>query len=397
MRIAYLALIELDVSNACLIHTREIAEQWADQGHDVTLVLPEPLEPHCWKGVKHVWIKWWGFDRLRQWCFFFESYLKIWFQHRLSPFDVLYVREMERPPLLIHFCKWLNLPLFVEVNGWAIDDMVCLGATESDLQKIRVAQQTLFDKAAGIVVSTQGNVDNIVREYSISSGKVVAQELGVNAGLFGNIEKSMARQELDLPLDHQLVLFTGSFHPHHDLKTLIRAFSLALAKLPNMQLLLVGDGVERLNAERWVEEEGIEGGVVFAGVWPYEKMPYWLAASDLSVIPLLKRRIKLQNGSFVTKLWEAMAAERPVIITDLPETATSALLKELIFVIPPEDAVAMSDAIVNALLDKAGENDECIRRSKSYVLQNRTWSKEASSSIVFMEKMMAKPASKDGH
>jgi len=28
MRIVYLALIEIDVANACLVHTREISEDW---------------------------------------------------------------------------------------------------------------------------------------------------------------------------------------------------------------------------------------------------------------------------------------------------------------------------------------------------------------------------------
>jgi hypothetical protein len=36
MRFAYLALIEIDVANAFLVHTREIAEGLAWLGHEVT-------------------------------------------------------------------------------------------------------------------------------------------------------------------------------------------------------------------------------------------------------------------------------------------------------------------------------------------------------------------------
>ena len=42
MRIAYLALIEIDVANASLVHTREIAEGLAALGHEVTVILPRP-------------------------------------------------------------------------------------------------------------------------------------------------------------------------------------------------------------------------------------------------------------------------------------------------------------------------------------------------------------------
>ena len=66
MRIVYLAFIETDISNACLIHAREIAEQMASLGHQVTVVMPKPLHSQSWNKVKHVWIKYWGFDRPRE-------------------------------------------------------------------------------------------------------------------------------------------------------------------------------------------------------------------------------------------------------------------------------------------------------------------------------------------
>ena len=95
MRIAYFALIELDVPNACLIHSREIAEQMVQLGHEVDMFLPLPLEQQRWSGIKHHWIHFWGFDVLRRLCFLIESCIRLWWENRKNPFDCIYLREME--------------------------------------------------------------------------------------------------------------------------------------------------------------------------------------------------------------------------------------------------------------------------------------------------------------
>ena len=72
MHIAYLSLIEIDVSNACLVHTREITEQMAALGHEVTLFLPRPLRLQKWTQVNHVWVNLWGFGGVKEVLFHLE-------------------------------------------------------------------------------------------------------------------------------------------------------------------------------------------------------------------------------------------------------------------------------------------------------------------------------------
>src|SRR2546422_6133528 len=92
MRIAYIALIEIDVAGACLVHAREIAEGLAGLGHELTMILPRPLRTQSWRGVQHVWVRWWGFDRLKQWAFFVESAWHLWRLHRQRRFGLLLLR-----------------------------------------------------------------------------------------------------------------------------------------------------------------------------------------------------------------------------------------------------------------------------------------------------------------
>jgi len=212
VRIAYLALIEIDVANACLVHTREMAEELAALGHEVTLVLPRPVRMQAWRGVQHVWVRWWGFDRLRQWAFFVESAWHLWRGHRHRRFDLLYVREMARHPLLRGLARWLRLPLFVEVNGWLLDDLRLLGASRRELGAAERDQGNLFRAALGILADAVGDAERVVRYYGIPKQRVYVQELGTNTAHFRPGDKRRVRTDLGLPLDGQIILFAGSFH-----------------------------------------------------------------------------------------------------------------------------------------------------------------------------------------
>jgi len=383
MRVAYLALIELDVPNACVIHTREVAEQMAELGNEVHLFLPMPLAGQRWKNVQHHWVRFWGFDTLRGFLFLAEACIRLAFTHFRQPFDVLYLREFERPRLLIRVCSWLKLPFFVEVNGWQLDDLKLLGAGEHQLELARRDQQTLFSSARGIVADIEGNAVSVARYYGQSEEKIHVQDLGVNAGLFSNVDRDDARQQLGIDTDAHVVLFTGSFHPHHDLHTLIQAFALAYARAPQLILILVGDGSQRRSAEAWVREAGVEDEVRFAGLQSYHDMPIWFAVADMFVSPLLKRKVERQNSACATKIWEAMAAGIGVIVTDMPQTASYEMLQEMAWVVPPEDPEAMAEAMVHMIGDEE-RYQRVTTQARVYVQTQRSWNKAAADILHFI-------------
>ena len=387
MRIVYLAFIETDISNACLIHTREVAEHMASLGHHVTVVLPRPLNIQVWKNVKHIWIKYWGFDRPREWVFFVESALRILYRHNRQGFDILYVREMERNPVLLFLALFMKCPLFVEVNGWLLDDLALTGATADRIAAAKEHQQKLFDLAKGIAVSTIGNAERIGSTYNIPKSKISVQELGVNIEYFTPGPQNNARWQLGLSTEHQIILFAGSFHPHHDLKTLIEAFSLTLTDSKNALLLLLGTGSQISDLKQVIKHFHIEDHVLLPGVRSYNEMPTWFQAADIAVLPLTSAKIRQQNGCLALKLWEYMASGLPVVATDLPGTRSALLLSDKIVIVPPEDPPSMGHALVRLL------NSQHIRREigvagTDYVRRNRTWQRAASETLDFIEQRL---------
>lgn len=388
MRIAHLALVEIDVANACLVHSREIAEGLAALGHDVTLILPRPLRMQAWRGVRHVWVRWWGFDSRRQWAFFAESAWRLWRLHRRRRFDLLYVREMSGHPFLPGLARSLRLPLFVEVNGWALDDLALVGASPRELRFAERCQRNLFEAATGILASSSGTGEKIVAYYGIPEERVRVQELGTNPAHFTPGDKGRARRALGLPLDGPIVLFAGSFHPHHDLGTLVSAFARLVAQgFETARLLLVGDGHQEAVTRRSLASFGITDRVIMPGARPYEEIPLYFQAADVGVAPRTAAKIRQQNGSVAAKLWDYMAAGLPVVVTDFPSTPSGSLLADKAYVVPPGDP----DAMARAFADLLGHVDQRARLAQAgltYVGQHRTWRQAAAETADFIGKRL---------
>ena len=129
---------------------------------------------------------------------------------------------------------------------------------------------------------------------------------------------------------------------------LLRALPLLEEKgLCNYWVMMVGDGELRVNLERQAIQMGCEGKVKFLGI--RRDVPQLLRAMDVFVFP------SLWEG-FGTALLEAMAAEVPIVASDLP------CVREIIpderygFLVPPGDPGALAQAILTIWKDgKPGE------------------------------------------
>ena len=121
--------------------------------------------------------------------------------------------------------------------------------------------------------------------------------------------------------------------------------------------LLVGDGAERERLEAQAKAEGLSQ-VIFAGQQPKSTIPGFLALADVALAHLKRRR--LYRTVLPSKMFEAMAMERPVILgvegsaAEVLERAGGGICIE------PENAVELLDA-----LERFAEDPELRRRQAS--------------------------------
>ena len=179
-------------------------------------------------------------------------------------------------------------------------------------------EKWIYKKADAVVFTMEGGYDYIVEQgwgKDIPRSKVHHINNGVDLELFDyNREHFRVKDpELDDPKVFK-VIYTGSIRRVNNLGLLLDAAK--CVKDPRVKLLIWGDGDEREALERRVRDEKIAN-VEFKGRVEKKYVPSIVSRSDLNLVhweqaPLLK------YGASYNKLFEYMAAGRPIFATVCP-------------------------------------------------------------------------------
>ena len=170
------------------------------------------------------------------------------------------------------------------------------------------------------------------------------------------------RQELDIPLESNIVGLVGRFDPQKDHRGFIRAAALLEKMLPNVHFVLCGDGVEWENDElsTWAGEAGIERKIHLLG--RRQDMPRIFAALDVYC------NSSAFGEAFPNVVGEAMASGVPCVVTNVGDCA--AMVGEVGEVVAPRDPVALSEALYKFLQFNAEERALLGRRGRCRVEEN---------------------------
>lgn len=150
-------------------------------------------------------------------------------------------------------------------------------------------------------------------------------------------ERTAARRRLELD-DRPLVVCIGRLSRQKGQDVLLDAWPAVAARVPDAQLVLVGDGPDDQKLRRRADH-----GVRLVG--HRTDVDEWLAAADVLALP------SRWEGMSIGML-EAMARGRSIVATEVPGVL-EALDDDAGAVVPPEDPAALAEAIAARLLDPA--------------------------------------------
>lgn len=146
-------------------------------------------------------------------------------------------------------------------------------------------------------------LSDVMREEALGAGIPAEKTRVVNNGIDTNFfitEQPKGDLKAKFGLQGKVVvLFVGRVEPVKSLPTVIEAVSDALSHIPNLHLVVVGDGSERKALEHQAEELGVAEHVTFAG--KQKDVRAYLQAADIFVLPSLTEGIS-------NALLEAMAS-----------------------------------------------------------------------------------------
>lgn len=229
-------------------------------------------------------------------------------------------------------------------------------------------EKRLITRADALVTVSQALQEFLIRVYDIPPAIITVNPNGADPERF-DPDRVQAEIVPTIPENATVVGFCASFQEFHGVDRIVD-IAVALADLPQVHFLLVGDGPARADVQKKILAAGQENRVSMVGHIPHDHVPTYLARMDIGIMP------KSNFYGSPMKIIEYMAMGLPVIGPRLGP------LKEIVeegvqgFLFSPDNVAELSDYIRRLVVDKD------LRRSmgdaaRARVLRELTWAHNA--------------------
>ncbi len=231
-------------------------------------------------------------------------------------------------------------------------------------------------KRASTFATTRKLADELIALGADRSRVHVAHD-GIRAARFENLPaRDAARRDIGWPENAFMVGYVGR------LQTLamdkgVGTVIAALAHIPDAYLALVGgpDEIAESYRRQWLELGLPESHFLYAGQVKADRVPAYLAAFDIGVLPLPFTEHFAYYASPI-KLFEYMASGCAVVASDLPSIREVISDGENGLLAPPSDVQAFSFAI-NRLKEDSALRENLAENARQLVFEYYTWSARA--------------------
>src|SRR5262245_1880996 len=357
--------------NAPANRTFEHGRAWVNAGHEVHVVTCVPSHPlgRPFAGFRRSWYShdvadgihvhrvWTCLAPNRAVCRRIVNYLSymptaVWRAWRLGRFDVAVGTS---PQFFCAVATWLYArirptPWVFELRDLWPESIPAVGAMKRSfaLRLLERLELRMYRDATAIVCLTKAFIRTL-QARGIDGEKLHWIPNGVEPSFWEAADREASRAELGVRDDDVLASYVGTTGMAHSLGTLVTAAELLRLSVPELRILIVGDGAELAVLRDVALRQGLSN-VMFTGLVPHEKVPGILAASDMALVTL--KPCEVFKTVLPSKMFEAMAAARPIVLA--VEGEAQAVLEHAGagIAVQPGDAAAMATAIARLASDR---------------------------------------------
>lgn len=262
---------------------------------------------------------------------------------------VLYTRDLQLADLLLalgaarkrlvyeaHAVEWLMYRERGALYGTAASPDPAKEA------RLRRREGRVFRRSGAFVTTTAGILESFLAEHGPRERTAVVPN---------GCDVPADRRFPGLPpADEPRVLYAGQLYPWKGVDVLLEA----VASLPGVRLTVLGglEGEADLTRVRErVRSLGLEGRTEMPGTVPQARVGHELARASVVAVPFLRSAMTERHTSPL-KAFEAMAAGRPLVVTDLPSSRELLRDGENALLVPPGDVAALAAALSRLLADR---------------------------------------------
>jgi len=170
-------------------------------------------------------------------------------------------------------------------------------------------------KSDAVVVLSWFTEEKLQRAYNIPTGKITIIPGGVDLERFyPAADRKIIRQQLNIPQEKMILFTVRNLVSRMGLENLIYAVKDVVKTVPDIYLVLGGEGPLKNYLISLTQKLGIENHVKFAGFILEEELPDYYRMADIFVLPTLE----LEGFGLITL--EALASGIPVLGTPVGGT-----------------------------------------------------------------------------
>lgn len=270
-------------------------------------------------------------------------------------FDVMYCHFFETASVGWHYASQNNIPLFV-------------ASGESKMRPLKkpcppFSTEKMRDTLSGVVAVSSKNKREAVQMGYANEHDIEVFPNGTNLETFHSMDKAQCRRELNLPLDKFIIICVGQFIERKGQRRILEAID--RLDNNNIKTIFVGKGDDSFEHES----------VVFKGTVKNDKLPCYLNAADVFVLPT-------REEGCCNAIIEALACGLPIISSDKPFNH-DVLNKENSILVNPDDIDEIAAAIKKMHEDK--ELREKIAQASLETGENLSIQQRASNIINFIQ------------
>ena len=174
-----------------------------------------------------------------------------------------------------------------------------------------VLNNYVLARANKIITVVEEQRDNLASQgVPISKIHVVGNTVDVGGFRDMVIDESIVRRYKD----NFLIMYIGSFSTERGLETAIEAVKYIKEDVPQVKLLLVGDGKNIPDLKRYASSLGLDDYVEFVGWVDFNKVPSYMEAGDINIIPQPSN--PANDTTLPHKLFQYMLVGKPVLTSD---------------------------------------------------------------------------------
>jgi glycosyltransferase involved in cell wall biosynthesis len=267
--------------------------------------------------------------------------------------DVVLTRDLGVASFLLRIPRAIRPPVVYESHGYAPDvaaalpELVATAAAPSDrkLRRLAAREAAVWSGAEGYVAITKGLAQELERRFGPRPHLAIVPD-GVRLEPQPLLETDPTTRTAGRPL----VAYAGHLYAWKGVDILLEA----LADVAEADGLIVG-GHQRepdlARVQALAERLGIASRLTFTGLVEPPAVRALLARADLLVLPNPASAISTRFTSPL-KLFEYMAAGRPIVASDLPAVREVLTPDVHAILVAPGSAPALADGIRRVLSDR---------------------------------------------